>query len=523
MAVFDHPHDPMNLPSTTASQDEKKTGRHVQQRTLTVKKDQFSWLNSIIGVFLICTSVAYILLPSLQSTGISNPSPDERRLQHFYTKKLEAGLHKCAASQKPPVKYPETRAGSRHNPRWNPVTGQNTTVVFKNATLFDGEKFMGKSVDIVFKFGIIESVTATGKLAFSDDYQILDLAGAYVTPGLVDMHSHHLAISWLILLETDDSNEMNPETGPMTPQVRVIDSIKAYDPATTIIASGGVTTSLILPGSANIMGGEAVIVKNLLRSGPNGEEVVEEILLEHGIPKSERRRYMKMACGTNPRHAYHHTRMGTAWIFRKHMERAKELMLKQDEWCLNAVALKFSRSGDKISEFMQRTESRDLARDYLEYDSSIAMLRGQIGVNVHCYETEDIEDMIKHSEEFGFRIQAFHHALSAWEVPELIKASGQNITVATFAEFGLYKKEAYEASLWAGKVLAEHGVPVAYKSVSTPKLSFLLTCDLMIFKGSCTRGNERKVSTPSSSNCSSLSAARALGPPICYQCSSEIT
>ncbi len=106
--------------------------------------------------------------------------------------------------------------------------------------------------------------------------------------------------------------------------------------ATAIIASGGVTTSLILPGSANIMGGEAVLVKNALRSGENSEEVVEEILLEHGIPVSHRRRFMKMACGENPRRAYKHTRMGNAWYFRKHMERAKELMRKQDAWCLQS-------------------------------------------------------------------------------------------------------------------------------------------------------------------------------------------
>jgi imidazolonepropionase-like amidohydrolase len=468
VAKSDNPYDTINIMSTTPSQNEKKIGKSLKQDNSTLTSYQSAWFHTLVGVFLIYTSVVYILVPSWIQVGIFDPSLDEQRLEQFYNTKLEAGLKKCAASRKRPVKYPETRAGSRHNPRWNPVTGQNTTMVLKNATLFDGEKFVEKSIDIVFKFGIIESVTATGKLAFSDDYQILDLAGAYVTPGLVDMHSHHLAISWPILMETDDSNEVNPETGPLTPQVRVIDSIKAYDPATTIIASGGVTTSLILPGSANIMGGEAVIVKNMLRSGPNGEEVVEEILLEHGIPLNERRRYMKMACGTNPRHAYHHTRMGTAWIFRKHMERAKELMLKQDEWCYTAEALRSSSNVDKIAVFMQKIESQDLARDYLEYDSSIAMLRGQIGVNVHCYETEDIEDMIKHSEEFGFRIQAFHHALSAWEIPELIKASGQNITIATFAEFGLYKKEAYEASLWAGKVLAEHGIPVAYKSVSTP-------------------------------------------------------
>jgi cytosine/adenosine deaminase-related metal-dependent hydrolase len=253
----------------------------------------------------------------------------------------------------------------------------------------------------------------------------LDLEGRFVTPGLVDLHSHHLAFAWPLLKATDDTNEVNPETGPLTPQVRIIDSLKAYDIATTIIASGGVTTSLILPGSANIMGGEAVLVKNALRSGENSEEVVEEILLEHGTLVSHRRRYMKMACGENPRRVYKHTRMGNAWYFRKHMERAKELMGKQDAWCLQAAALKESGNAAAISSFMESTSKDESATEYLEYDSSIGMLRRKVGINVHCYETEDFEDMIHHSKEFGFRIQAFHHALDAWEVPELIKASGE--------------------------------------------------------------------------------------------------
>jgi hypothetical protein len=71
---------------------------------------------------------------------------------------------------------------------------------------------------------------------------------------------------------------------------------------------------LILPGSANIMGGEAVVVKNLVNAGEDSEIVVEDVLLEHGIPKHERRRYMKMACGENPRRVYSHTRMGNAVI-----------------------------------------------------------------------------------------------------------------------------------------------------------------------------------------------------------------
>ncbi|KAL2013198.1 hypothetical protein VTN00DRAFT_723 [Thermoascus crustaceus] len=299
------------------------------------------------------------------------------------------------------------------------------------------------------------------------DIDIQELNGAFVTPGLIDMHSHHLVDTWPGYLATGDVNEMHPVTGPLTPFVRALDSIKPYDQAATIIASGGVTSSLVLPGSANIMGGEGVMVKNLLRGGDHREENVEELLLEHGVPEAKRRRYMKMACGENPRRVYGHTRMGNAWIFRNHMTRAADLRERQDAWCASAAAA--GQSGDyaALSALLGTTEpdgkGGGLPED-LELDSTVAMLRGKIGVNIHCYESEDMEDMILHSKEFGFRIQAFHHSLSSWKVPEMIKSSGENITIATFSDFGLYKKEAYDANLRAGKVLAEHGVPVAYKS-----------------------------------------------------------
>lgn len=97
------------------------------------------------------------------------------------------------------------------------------------------------------------------------------------------------------------------------------------------------------------------------------------------------------------------------------MERAKELLQKQDLWCLKAAALKETGNVAAISSFLDASSKDESAIDYLEFDSSIAMLRGKVGINVHCYEPEDFEDMIKHSKEFGFRIQAFHHALSAWQ------------------------------------------------------------------------------------------------------------
>jgi hypothetical protein len=374
---------------------------------------------SIFAAIFIVFGLQFIVLPRY----VYRISPSEAKVSKFHLDLLDLRLQKCAEATTPPIQYPATQAG-RTNPRWQPITGQNETILLRNVTLFDGEKILGEPVDIVFQKGIIEAVLPTRKSSsFGSDTKVFDLEGKYVTPGLVDLHSHHLALSWPLISATDDTNEVS--IGPLTPQVRVIDSLKAYDIATTIIASGGITTSLILPGSANIMGGEAVVVKNALKTGENGEPVVEEILLEHGVPIEHRRRYMKMACGENPRRVYKHTRMGNAWVFRKHMTRAKELKEKQDEYCLEAVAMRETGNSAAISSFLDAWAKDESATELLEYDSSIAMLRGKVGINVHCYESEDFEDMIHHSKEFGFRIQAFHHALDAWEVPEMIKASGE--------------------------------------------------------------------------------------------------
>jgi len=417
---------------------------------------------SILLGILLLLYVQFCILPQY----FLKATPTAVKLSKFHTDKLISGLQRCKEITAPKAQYPIPADFSRSNPRWNPASGQKASILLRNVTLFDGQSFVKGPVDILFAKGVIKSVMAASEsIPGVESLEILDLEGRYVTPGLVDMHSHHLVQTWPDLVATSDGNEMNPDTGPLTPFVRALDSMKAYDFGTRIIASGGITSSLILPGSANIMGGEGFLVKNYLLGGKDGEEVVEELLLEHGIPKHERRRYMKMACGENPKRVYTHTRMGNAWIFRKQMSRAKDLLEKQDDWCLSAAAALESSDEVAIASLVG-IESPVTAVEALELDSTVAMLRGTIGVNVHCYETEDFEDMLLHSHEFGFRIQALHHALSAWKIPELLKDQGQNITIATFSDFGLYKKEAYDTNVWAGKILSDHGVPVAYKSVS---------------------------------------------------------
>lgn len=390
----------------------------------------------------------------------------ELDLAHFHLNRFNEGRQKCIEFNTAPVQYADPSTYARANSRWNDVSGQKKTTILRNVTLFNGDQWVDEPVNLIFHRGIFTAVTTDATSPdHANDAEALDLQGKYVTPGLVDMHSHHLVGTWPEFSATEDTNEVNDEFGPLTPFVRSLDSMKPYDFGTTIIRSGGITTSLILPGSANIMGGEAFIVKNVLRSGKDGEESVEEMLLEHGVPRIERRRYMKMACGENPKRVYKHTRMGNAWKFRRHMERAVELKTKQDEWCLAAASAQERGDAEAIRTLTTSTATeKGGLPEQLELESSVAILRGQVGVNTHCYEPEDFEDMLLHSKEFGFRIQAFHHALSAWKVPEMIKDSGENITVATFSDFGFYKHEAYDANLYAGKILEEHGVPVAYKS-----------------------------------------------------------
>lgn len=394
---------------------------------LPVKLPHKALRSRLLLPYLLLIAVAFLYWRALGTHRIIDLITSGSQLSQVDWNLLDAGLNRCAVLRAPPTQYTFPVSADRENPRWSSLSGQSKPVLLRNATLFDGDSLQ-ESVDILFERGVVRKITSTASAQHIEGATVQELNGLIVTPGLVDMHSHHLVGSWPSFRATDDINEIHPSTGPLTPFVRALDSIKAYDPATTVIASGGVTSSLILPGSANIMGGEAVIVKNFLKAGDHGEENVEELLLEHGIPKDRRRRYMKMACGENPRRVYGHTRMGNAWILREHLARAKELRDKQDTWCLSAAAAKESGDLAAISSLVGPGPDghRGLPEE-LELDSTVGILRGQVGVNIHCYEPEDMEDMILHSEEFGFRIQAFHHSLSSWKVPELIKASGQYV------------------------------------------------------------------------------------------------
>ncbi|KAJ5711828.1 hypothetical protein N7488_005984 [Penicillium malachiteum] len=412
----------------------------------------------VTSIGLLYILVNFSLIPRLSWRS----QPATAYLLEKQQKEFDTYLTKCQGFSQAPVGYDLPPSASRTNPRYNTKSGQSEAILLRNTTLFDGHSTLDYSVDIHFSDGVITGVFPTSDDFTAEEYYditVFDLEGRFVTPGLVDMHSHHLGTPHPSFSITNDLNEIHPDSGPLTPFARALDALKPYDQSATIIASGGVTSSLILPGSANIIGGEAVAVKNVLLSGENGEQVVEELLLEHGVPQQSRRRYIKIACGENPARVYGHTRMGTAWLFREQMSKAHELRRQQDNWCSAAAAAYEQGDNGSIEKLLQRGLPQDLGLELL-----VSVLRGQVGVNIHCYEPQDMEAMIRHSEEFDFHIQAFHHALEAWRVPEMLKNAERNITIATFSHFAHYKHEAYDSNLYAGKILAGHGVAVAYKT-----------------------------------------------------------
>lgn len=407
--------------------------------------------------FIIALCLLWLCFVVKQYHPSSSSSASSARLvTHF-----EQASAQCAQLNIVPSR-PEPQSARTINPRWDEISGQQQSIVLRNATLFDGETFHDGLVDIVLDRGIVSDVVKSSGRPDQDweGAVVYQLHGRYVTPGLVDMHSHHFTGVWPATEINDDTNEMTDETKAFTPMVRAIDALKPYDAAAKLIASGGVTSSLSIPGSANLMGGEGVTVKNALYSGKHGEPVVQDLLLERGVPVEERRRYMKMAYGENPKRIWGYTRLGNAWHLREHLQRAKNLKEEQDDYCAALAEDGDGGDTDKVA-FMRLNGKFPFS---LELESTVGVLRGSVYVHNHNYEPEDLETMLRISDEFGYRIWGFHHAIEAWQVPEMLKEQAANITIATFAEFSLYKWEAYNPSLYAGHILDKHGIPVAYKS-----------------------------------------------------------
>ncbi|KAF2773038.1 hypothetical protein EJ03DRAFT_380292 [Teratosphaeria nubilosa] len=343
-------------------------------------------------------------------------------------------------------------------------------VLIRNATVWTGEPVTGTSpedarigkgyewvqADVLTEHGLIKQVQSNIDLStLSSETEIWNAHGRLLTTGIVDMHSHAGVNTLPNLQGSSDDNELSNN---ITPYVRSIDGFNPLDPHLQVIKSGGVTTSLILPGSGNNIGGEAYVLKHAVGKANGRPEISAEDML---ADPEKNWRYIKMACGENPKRVYGKegrdfgpfSRLGEAWYFRHAFEQARALVDSQNDWCAAA-----DRSG---VENMQSYLPADL-----QWETLGAVLRGQVHVNTHCYTVPDLEAFVRHSNEFRFPVRAFHHAHQTYLVPEILNRTygGRAPAAALFADNMYYKAEAYIASEQAGKVLWDNGITPVYVS-----------------------------------------------------------
>jgi imidazolonepropionase-like amidohydrolase len=328
------------------------------------------------------------------NTGPAKPKPAASSER---PKPLAAGLDPMAR----PDAFPST---------YRAMPSRPTAIV--GASVFTGTGQLIENGVVLLKDGKVEAVGAG--LPVPAGYETVDAHGRWVTPGLIDAHSHLGVYASPAVQAHSDGNEL---TSPVTAEVWAEHSVWPQDPGFNTARIGGVTTILVLPGSGNLIGGRGVVLRNI------PARTVQDMKFP-GAPY-----VLKMACGENPKRVYGSknrapsTRMGNVAGYRAAWINAADYQRKWDDYRAKAA------KGEKAD-----PPKRDLALDTLS-----AVLRGEILVENHCYRADEMAQMIDISKEFGYHIAAFHHAVEAYKIADLLADNG--ICVATWANWWGFKME----------------------------------------------------------------------------------
>jgi imidazolonepropionase-like amidohydrolase len=287
---------------------------------------------------------------------------------------------------------------------YRPWPGVPTVV--SNVTIFDGKGGKIERGAVRFENG---KVVAIGQTVDTGGATVIDGAGKWVTPGIIDIHSHLGNYPSPGVPAHSDGNEA---TSPARPEVWAIHSVWPQDPGFSRALAGGVTVLHVLPGSANLFGGRGATLKNVY-----GRTAQDMLMPE--APWS-----LKMACGENPKRVYGSrnqmpgTRMGNVAYMRQTWANARDYQAR----------MKAAKGPQK----------RDLQMETLAQ-----VLDGKILVQNHCYRADEMANIIQLSKEFGYKVSAFHHAVEAYKIADLLKAEG--ICGALWADWWGFKLESYDA------------------------------------------------------------------------------
>ncbi|WP_133478876.1 amidohydrolase [Cognatilysobacter segetis] len=297
-------------------------------------------------------------------------------------------------------------------------------VLIRNATVLTGTGERLDGADVLMRDGAIVGVGRG--LEAPGDATVVDGTGKWVTPGIIDVHSHLGVYSSPAVNAASDGNEA---TSPTTPNVWAEHSIWPQDPGFLTAMAGGITTLQILPGSANLVGGRGVTLKNVPSTTYQGMKFP-------GAPWG-----LKIACGENPKRVYGQkggpsTRMGNVAGYRAAFIDATEY-LKKNRPPQPAKKAHWWSADPKPDSEKDTGGKRDLKMDTLA-----GAINGDIRVHIHCYRADEMATMLDLAKEFGFKVAAFHHAVEAYKLADRLAAEG--VCGAMWADWWGFKMEAFD-------------------------------------------------------------------------------
>lgn len=338
-----------------------------------------------------------------------------------YTGAIPADLSAKKSAPKPnlavgPVIYPFAPYGYTELPKAE-------TVLLKNATVWTNEKEgILQNTDVLLENGKIKAI---GKNLAAGSARVVDATGKNVTAGIVDEHSH-IAIS----------NGINEGTQSVTSEVRIADIIDAEDINIYRQLAGGVTTSHILHGSANAIGGQTQLIKH--RWGMMPEEL--KFAGADG--------FIKFALGENVKGSNNNITPGSVLRF-------PQTRMGVEEVYIDA----FTRA--KEYKAARAVKGNNVRRD-LELDALVEILDNKRFITCHSYVQSEINMLMHVADSMGFKINTFTHILEGYKVADKMKA--HNIAGSTFSDWWAYKNEVAEAIPYNGKLMHEVGLVTGFNS-----------------------------------------------------------